>query len=107
MNRGGPKRRAKSDAYTKPASNTAATAVKRVKRKCSGSEAPRLKKDPGFCTSCRRTESANSDSVTPDTSMARAADFDTWSHPTQQHNVTTTTMILEIDRMKDSWPDFI
>src|SRR5882757_9872983 len=102
INLAGRRRRAKSDTHTKPINSTVAAAVNRVKRICSDSESPRLKNAPGFCTSCRRSESANSDSVMPDDSKARAADFDTWSHPTQQHNVTITTMNLGIDRMDDS-----
>jgi hypothetical protein len=35
--------------------------------------------------------------VTPECSMERAADLDTWSQPTQQESVSITTMNLGID----------
>ena len=91
------RRRAKSAAQTNPVRITATTAVNRVKRRCSGRDAPRLKNEPGFSVSWKRRESANRDSVLPECSIERAADFDTWSHPTQQERVNITTMNLRID----------
>jgi hypothetical protein len=41
----------------------------------------------------------------PEWSKERAADFDTWSQPTQQHSVSITTMNLGIDRI-DSFLQF-
>src|ERR1700729_2119865 len=93
------RRRAKSAAQTNPTRIIPTAAVNSVKRRCSGSDAPRLKNEPGFSVSCRRRESENSDSVTPEWSMVRAADFDTWSHPTQQDSVSITTMNLGMDRI--------